>query len=193
MRNKAQLGDLRAIVLTLVIIGMVLGIGLFVMDELRDKTNTVTSTQVNETTSAVVKEDGVYFAYNGSTGGRNCWAGTPSSVACINRTSGTVIPTANYTVSSSGKISYSGATSTSGLNNSYWNCTYSATYGDEACEAVSDVINATGTIPEWLPIVVILLIVGILLVIVFKVLPSGGGGMSFGGFGRGSGGTVAEI
>jgi len=48
--------------------------------------------------------------------------------------------------------------------------------GSEAEAGVNDTIKALGEIPEWLTIVVILAIVGILLAIVFSVLPRAGGG-----------------
>ena len=48
--------------------------------------------------------------------------------------------------------------------------------GSEAEAGVNDTITALGEIPEWLTIVVILAIVGILLAIVFSVLPRAGGG-----------------
>jgi len=48
----------------------------------------------------------------------------------------------------------------------------------EAKEAVNDTITAIAKIPNWLGLIVLLLIIGILLSIVFSVLPRGatGGG-----------------
>jgi len=48
------------------------------------------------------------------------------------------------------------------------------TDGSEAADAVNDTITAMATIPTWLSIIVILAIVGILLTIVFSVLPRAG-------------------
>lgn len=45
--------------------------------------------------------------------------------------------------------------------------------GSEAASAVNETIVAMATIPSWLTIIVILAIVGILLYIVFSVLPKG--------------------
>lgn len=47
------------------------------------------------------------------------------------------------------------------------------TAGSESKTAVNDTIQAMATIPEWLSIIVIIAIVGILLAIVFTVLPRG--------------------
>lgn len=47
--------------------------------------------------------------------------------------------------------------------------------GSEAESGVNDTINALAEVPNWLSIVVILAIVGILLAIVFSVLPRAGG------------------
>jgi uncharacterized protein involved in cysteine biosynthesis len=46
--------------------------------------------------------------------------------------------------------------------------------GSEAESGVNDTIQALATIPNWLSIIVILAIVGILLAIVFSVLPRAG-------------------
>ncbi len=48
------------------------------------------------------------------------------------------------------------------------------TSGSEAALAVNETIVAMATIPTWLSIIVILAIVGILLAIVFSVLPRAG-------------------
>lgn len=48
------------------------------------------------------------------------------------------------------------------------------TVGTEAALAVNETIVAMATIPSWLSIIVILAIVGILLAIVFSVLPRAG-------------------
>ena len=48
------------------------------------------------------------------------------------------------------------------------------TAGSEAANAVNSTIVAMATIPSWLSIIVILAIVGILLAIVFSVLPRAG-------------------
>jgi len=48
------------------------------------------------------------------------------------------------------------------------------TAGSEAALAVNETIVAMATIPTWLSIIVILAIVGILLAIVFSVLPRAG-------------------
>jgi len=47
--------------------------------------------------------------------------------------------------------------------------------GSQAESGVNETINAMAKIPTWLPIIVILAIVGILLAIVFSVLPRTGG------------------
>ena len=48
------------------------------------------------------------------------------------------------------------------------------TSGSEAKSGVNETINALATIPTWLSIIVLLAIVGILLAIVFSVLPRAG-------------------
>lgn len=47
------------------------------------------------------------------------------------------------------------------------------TAGSEAEQGVNDTINALNEVPTWLSIIVIIAVVGILLAIVFSVLPRG--------------------
>ncbi len=70
-------------------------------------------------------------------------------------------------------------------NNTNWNVTYTYASGGAGCVALEEAVEAIGVIPGWLAIIVILLVVGILLMILFRVLPTMGG--------RGSAGEVAEI
>jgi len=86
LNKKAQLGSLQTIIITLVVIGIVLGIGFLVLEEFQDQ----------------------------------------------------------------------------------------MTDGSEAADAVNETIQAMAEIPTWLTIIVILAIVGILLAIVFSVLPQAG-------------------
>ena len=136
---------------------------------------------INETISAPTTA-GVYVSKNSTTAGINCYNAF-AVISMTNATTGYVITAGNYSAdSATGKI-------TNLSSFAAWpnvNVTYTYQYGDDACGGIVSAIQATKKIPTWLPIVVILLIVGILLAIVFSVLPSGVG------FGKGRG-TVAEI
>ena len=191
MRNKAQLGNLQTIIIALVVIGLILGIGFLVMEEFQDNLDNKVATIYNETLTTVT-EKGEFANKNYTTTNINCY-NSFTVISAFNATnvSAILIPSSNYTVdAAAGKVSFTTGNSLS-YNNTDWNITYTFQYGNESCGGVESTINVTSKIPTWLAIVVILLIVGILLAIVFRVLPSAGGG---GGIGRGSsGGTVAEI
>ena len=106
-----------------------------------------------------------------------------------------IIGSGNYTIDADlGKVYSTGTGSADGKN---WNITYTYTYWDsDGCSGVNTTVTALKKIPTWLGIIVILAIVGILLAIVFNVLPGQGfagiGGIGMGG-GAGSAGEVAEV
>jgi len=183
MNEKAQLATLQGIVITLVAIGILIGIGFLVLEEFQSNLSENVATVNNETITPT--DDGVYVNYNYTTAGINCYNGFVPSIV-TNATDGVVISSGNYSYDSNGKI----WNLTSEFPSS-WNVTYTYQYGDEACSGVESTISATKKIPAWLPIVVILLIVGVILWLVFKVLPSG---TSVSGFKLGRGGEgIAEI
>ena len=182
MNKKGELRQIQPVILSLVIVGIILGIGLLVLSEFQSGLSTASATVNNETLTTVT-EAGETVTTAG-TCGFNSFAVTTAT----NATGGEIIASGNYTIDSDKGIVYStGGT----YNNSDWNVTYNYNYGQEGCEGVNATINAINKIPTWLPIIVILAIVGIILAIVFSVLPKAGGGISFGG-GRAAG-EVAEI
>lgn len=186
MKKKGQLGTLQTIIITLIIIGLVLGVGFLLLEEFKSTTSEKVATVVNETLTTM-SHSGKVVTKNVTT--VDCF-NSFSVATCINSTSATLISPENYTITATtGLIAYIGKSNTAGFNNSNWNCTYSYNYGTDACAGVVTTIEATKKVPTWLGIVVILLIVGILLAIVFGVLGRGAGG----GFSFGRTGTTAEI
>jgi len=184
MNEKGQIGTIQTIVITLVVIGIILGIGFMVLEEFQSNLSENTATVNNETVSSV-NSVGKYVSKNYTTAGIDCYNDF-SVVIVTNATGGEIIPSGNYSYDSNGKI----WAVTPEYNNTDWNVTYTYQYGEEACAGLESTITATRKIPSWLPLVVILLIVGIVMWLVFRVMPSG----SFGSirFGRG-GEVVAEI
>lgn len=171
-------------VIVLVVVGIILGLGFMILNEFIDNIDDYSATVTRE------KID------NPATTATGSYVATVN-VSCFN----TFVPTALYNES---VINYGPAgtnwtynTNTGTIKNltnlgiGNKNVTYTYKYGKDSCDAVEDTVTAMGKIPTWLAIIVILGIVGILLSIVFKVLPTGGSG-GFGG-GRGSGGTMAEV
>jgi hypothetical protein len=186
--KKAQLGGITGIVITLLVIGLVLGIGFVVYDEIKEQVNEYSATVTLESITAPSTTTGSYVANVNAT----CF-NTFVATALYNDSGGV-----NYgpvgtnwtydadagTIQNLTTITETGAT---------YNVSYTYKYGTDACTAVESTEDAVGDIPGWLSIIALIAIVGILLAIVFGTLPTGGssGGFSFGR--KGGGGTIAEI
>ena len=189
MKSTKALGSLQNIVIAIMVIGIVLGIGFLVLEEFETTLGTTVGSVTNETISPT--DAGIYVDYNHTTANVHCYHSFVPGIV-TNASEGTIIDSANYSYSTADGRFWN---LTSESENA-WNISYTYKFGNSsACEGLSETVNATKTIPTWLTIIVILLIVGILLAIVFKVLPTVGegsaGGVSFGG--ASSGGVTAEI
>jgi hypothetical protein len=169
MRNKAQLGGLQGIIMTLVVVGILIGVAFLVLTEFKDATNTspTTSAEVVNETVTTVTGTGEWMTNNHTVSTIPCY-GDFTPITVTNKTSGQILTASNYSYTSTGKI-YSIASGA--YNNTDWNVTYTYTYGGDACEGIEDTIAAASKITTFLPIIVIVAIVGILLTIVFLVLP----------------------
>jgi len=187
LNKKAELGSLQAIIMTLVIIGLLLGVGLLVLREFGDTLGDTVATVTNESVT-VTNSSLTYLAYNSTS--VDCW-NTFSVTTVYNNTGGEVIGSGNYTTDWRGAVQAVGVPYAAGT----WNVTYVYQWSaSSACDAMESTIDAEQEVPTWLALIVILLILGIVLTLVFKVLPAAGAGEGF-GFGRGGGsaGIVAEI
>ena len=189
-------GTLTGIIMTLVMVGILLGIGFLVLQEFEDSLGT-TSTQVDDEQHTLAV-DGFYVDSN--------WTSEPCynnfNVINITNVTGTLINSDNYTfATTTGKVAgVSGATYAEELINVTYSYNAAPAGREGACDGIRETGEAINEIPQWLAIIVIMIIVGIILAIVFKVLPNAGGSESFGGTGSFGGsnrsessGTVAEI
>lgn len=195
LNRKAQLGTLQGIIISILIIGLFLGIGFFILEAFSDQIGDSSTTVVNETVVLVDLPTGVFVAYNSTSS--NLWCYSDFNVVIVtNVTDGATINTGNYSFQATTGKMWNASTYDVFFDTGSVNVTYTYGYGDtEACRAMNETIDAANQIPTWLTIIIILLIVGILLYIVFKVLPQSIEGGGIGGmFGsKGGGGTVAEI
>lgn len=162
-----DMNTLSVIVVALVVIGLVLGVGFLMLEEFQGSIGTTSTTVTNETVSTVALNTCTYVANNHSNTG--CYNGFAITSA-INSTNATeVIPTTNYTVQSATGCVIAQAGDWAGSD---WNITYTyLSSTSEACDGLDDTVNATATIPTWLSIIVILLIVGVLMALIFLALP----------------------
>jgi hypothetical protein len=168
MDKRCQLEKVTPIITTLLIIGLILGVGFVVLQEFSDNQGDTLGTATNET--IILSTSGTYADNNVTAD--NCF--NTFTVSAVYNDS-LLLNSGNYTYQqATGKVildsdatSYSGATA---------NVTYTYYYGtSESCDALANTTDAVDEIPGWLVIIVIIFIVGILLVIVFKILPSMGG------------------
>jgi hypothetical protein len=167
--KKGQLGNLQGIIMTLIVVGLLLGAGYLVLSKFIAVYPVETHTVSNETITPTT--GGNYTTYNYQD--TDCFSNA-KVVKVYNQTGAILeIESANYTFSSNGlltNITYDA------LYTPRWNITYTYDQGIDGCEGVERTIDATDTIPEFLPIIIIVAVVGILLAIVFKVLPGAVGG-----------------
>lgn len=206
LSNKAQLGTLQAIVVSVLLIGIVLGLGFLIFSEFSETLGDTTGTVSHEAVTLADLPGGVFVDYNSTTGG-GTWCYHSFTPTVYNSTGGGTITTGNYSYEA-----YTGKMWNLTVDPVYMlggvvNVSYTYQYSDsEACRALDTTVDATEEIPTWLTIIIIMLIVGALLFIVFRVMPAAGGeeefrssgGFSgrfsgFKGFSGGSSDTVAEI
>lgn len=187
LNKKAEIENLQAIVMTFVVIGLLLGVGFLVLREFGDKLGDTLATVSNESIT-VTNASWTYLAYNSTN--VDCW-NTFAITEVINNTGGQTISSGNYTTDWRGYIMAVGVPFGAGT----WNVSYTYYWSaGEACNALESTVTAEEEIPVWLALVVLLLVVGIVLTLVFKVLPAAGaGGFGFSRGGASSAGTVAEI
>jgi len=173
-------GTLMGIAVALVTIGIVLGLGFMVLDELGTTldldTHTVNSEVIDPTTVG-----GAILAhhYNNT----NCWDNL-AIISVANFSTNDTIVSANYSYSVIGRLWNLTETEILYDGSSYaqWviNYTYDSS-NSEACLGIEASTTAVNKIPGWLAILVIMIIIGLMLGLVFKVLPS---------LGKGSGDTA---
>jgi hypothetical protein len=178
--KKGQLGGLQGIILTLVVVGILLGCGYLVLETLRDEMRSVT-TVTNEKIQPA-SPNGVYLAYNSTRLGMQCY-GKATVTSVVNESGGATISAGNYTLNPD-----TGLFKNLSSNINYqegWNVSYTFENGSSGCSGVASTITATNNVNTFLPIIIIVAIVGILLAIVFSIL------LPKTGFGRG--GATAEI
>jgi len=158
--KRAQLQELSTAIILIVISVILLVLGLVIVQEIRDSDLvTVVNSQsfANETLSTVTE-----------TGENTVCATRPAPVCSFstitNTTSGAVIPASNYTISNC-NIAFTSGNSL-GINNSNWNATYSCSYADEAYTAGNSSLVGLGDFADFIPIIVIAIVAGIVIAII---------------------------
>ena len=164
MKKKAQIQVISGIILSLLILGIILTVGVKVLSQTRDTSATITSLHVvNETVCTGCKNATDYTIDYGLVNG--------GTKILLNGTTKIIVPTGNYSVSAGDR--YTPAVIS--FNDAKWKFEgktlrlsyYRNAYGyDDAGNSTASVISTIGQIPTWLPVIVIVIIAGVILALV---------------------------
>lgn len=171
--KKGQIGGLQGFVMTLIIVGVVLSAGFFIMQEFFEQE------EFYDTVGTVVHETGLNLSPAASTVATASTPGfnTFSVSACqCNVTGASVgeyceanqtIVAANYTADAETGIIINASTTGYDLVA----CNYTYLYGESGYVGVNDTLDAMTTIPNLLPLIILIMIVGIILAVIFTAIP----------------------
>jgi len=151
-------------VLTIIIVGIVLGVGIYILNQVGSGVASDTITITNETITLV---DG---AGNSVATASDCKARTFAATTLLNGSGGESISSGNYTLSTAGLLV---ASATSEYNNSATNISYTytgttRTASTDPCEALSTAETGAGGFASWIAIIVVVLAAAIILGIVLS-------------------------
>ena len=175
--KKAQLGNLQGIIALLIVVAVLVGAGLLVIQEFMNQdtmTDTATTT-VNETGLYLNSSIGNSTVADATTApGFNTFAAT----VCYANVTGTAvmalavepnstIAAGNYTVD---PVQGSIVNATADVHDDV-GCTYTYNYGRDSYTSVNDTMSSMTTVPDLLGLIILIAVIGIILAIVFNVVP----------------------
>lgn len=164
-RKGATLGDLYPAVLTIVLVVLVLGIGLFILSEMQTSISNDLTSVTNETITPTTA--GVSVAEVSE-----CGASNFAVVIIQNATNGPVIDSGNYTFSSAGLLA-----NTSAEFKDAWNITYNYRGSGDAtyCTAINTSVAGIAGLATWIAIIVVVLAAAIIIGLVIRSFARGRG------------------
>ena len=161
-----KLDDLYPAVITLLLIGVVLGIGIFILTELGDNLSTTVGTVTNETglgiNSTVTTVDYATAAGFNSFALSSCFA---------NATGGGTLGTPNQSIVAANWTTVADTGTITNATALEWDdvkCSYTYKYGTEASSVVDTTKTATATFADWIAIIVVVIAAAIVLGIVLS-------------------------
>lgn len=162
--RKGQIGNLQGIITVLAVVGILIAAGFFIFDSFKDQMDDYSASVDNET-GAYINSTG-YTVDEADTTGFNSFEVTEAR----NATDGTTISDTEYTVDSEeGTITNATATTYADVN-----VDYNYEYGKSGYTGIVESIDAMMTIPNLLGLVVLIAVIGIILAVVFNVIPGMG-------------------
>jgi len=164
-----ELGDIYPAVLTIVLIGIVLGLGIFIISEVRTKV----LTSVTDTENLV--------AMNGTLGNNTYTLGNStnagyllSGVTIINGTTANSILTTDYNWTTAGVITWGGFVATGGTGADSANISSTFIWDNaDAGAAMTATNSGLGDFADWIAIIIIVIAAAIVLGIVFRSFGQG--------------------
>lgn len=168
MKKKAQIDSLIPIVATLIVVGLLVGAGVVILQEFLEQDSFQLSKTIdNETVTA-----SQYLAGHALDGASYKGSDNFVITSVVNASNGEAVSSTLYSVEI-----HSGTFSNSSANSNYttydWNVTYSFNYVTDTYQGINDTIDSVNTIPELLGLIILIVVIGIILTIIFRVIPSG--------------------
>ena len=166
-KKGLSLGDMYPAVLTIVLIGIILGVGIYILGQVGEGVAADTITITNETITLVDTAAG-----NSVATASDCQARSFLATTLLNGSGGETIEAANYTLSTAGLLQ-STAAATAGYNNSVTNISYTytgtlRTGTTDPCNVLGTAETGTGGFATWIAVIVVVLAAAIVLGIVIS-------------------------
>lgn len=164
--KKGQIGSLQTVVITILVVGLLIGAGFLLIEEIRDQDRLFESNSFTNETTGGINATG-YTVDGASDDGSKSFSLTN---AWFNDTNPTQIPLANLTISSQGVVT--NATVTTYDNTA--NVSYNYERGTQGWKGIDTSLDAFMTLPNLLGLILLIVVIGIVLAIVFRVIPGAG-------------------
>lgn len=163
-------GKLSAIVITLTLVGIALGLFYVISSDLKGSMNNVAGVVYNET---ITFPDEQAMGVNVSTSGIPCFNNMKLTWATSANQTGLNIGIANYTYDEYGLVKNATADYGAGLEDDFTtpgkvNISYTYEYGAEGCEQMETTETALETLPNYFDVIVLVLVIGVLMFIIWK-------------------------
>jgi len=174
MEKKGQLGGVQSIIAVVIVIAILLGAGYLVLEQFSERLDDTSYTVINESISGITNATSKQLLTANHSGFHN-----PAITHVINASNGIIVPVTNYTVDDYGTI-ISVDETCEGVNEPIAtafacgydvNVSYTHYGGEGAYVGVESAITAVDIIPSLLGLIILIAVIGVILFIVFNVIP----------------------
>ena len=171
-KRGVGLGDLYPAVLAIVLVGIIIGIGIFILSATSDAISNTETTISNETIAAAVDPGTAVSRAD------DCGADNFAVTQVLNETEYAIIPATNYTFDDLGNLVFVASSEWIGYD---VNVTYTYDGGDTSttgyCGAMSTAATGIGGFASWIAVIVVVLAAAIVLGIVLNSFGNRGNGV----------------